>query len=166
MAPFKHFLLALLATGSAAAAPAAQDADIAHHRPGHPGGPPHNPSVCHPRKDRLRKSWHTLTNAQKKAYINAELCLMSKPSTSGLRGARTMFDDFQSAHVSMTEIVHYAGQFLPYHRLFVWAHEQALERECGYKGGQPYWDEAFDAGSFTTSVLHQRPPRSRLWLRR
>ncbi|KAK0620901.1 hypothetical protein B0T14DRAFT_405614, partial [Immersiella caudata] len=99
-----------------------------------------------------RKSWHSLTNAQKTAYLDAELCLMSKPS-NGLRGARTLFDDFQSTHISMAEIVHFAGQFLPYHRLFVWAHEQALERECGYKGGQPYWDETLDAGSFTTSAI-------------
>jgi len=35
----------------------------------------------------------------------------------------------------------------------VWAHEEALERECGYRGAQPYWDETLDAGAFTTSIL-------------
>ncbi|KAK0641977.1 hypothetical protein B0T16DRAFT_431564 [Cercophora newfieldiana] len=139
MAPLTRFLLSLLAAGSSLAVPVAQEVELA----GRPGGG----------GDRLRKSWHSLTNAQKKAYIDAELCLMSKPSTSGLRGARTRFDDFQSVHVSLTEIVHYAGQFLPWHRLFVWAHEQALEKECGYKGGQPYWDEPLDAGFFSTSVV-------------
>jgi len=96
---------------------------------------------------------HTLTNVEKKAYLDAELCLMNKPSKLHIRASRTIFDDFQAAHVLLTEIVHYAGQFLPYHRLFVWAHEEALRRECGYRGAQPYWNETIDAGSFSTSAL-------------
>lgn len=45
------------------------------------------------------------------------------------------------------------GQFLPFHRLFVWAHEQALQKECGYTGTQPYWEEQLDAGAFSKSIL-------------
>ena len=33
---------------------------------------------------------------------------MRKPTKLHLRGSRTILDDFQSAHASMTEIVHYA----------------------------------------------------------
>ncbi|KAK1751191.1 hypothetical protein QBC47DRAFT_85536 [Echria macrotheca] len=157
MAPLSHFLVSLLAAGAFALP---QDASVAG-RPG-PGGPPSPPPPppppppappCKPKDIRVRKAWHTLSNTEKKAYIDAELCLMSKPTRLHLRGARTIFDDFQSAHVSLTEIVHYAGQFLPYHRLFVWAHEEALRRECGYRGAQPYWNETQDAGSFSTSVV-------------
>ena len=32
---------------------------------------------------------------------------MSKPSTLGLRGSRTKFDDFQSAHALQSEIAHF-----------------------------------------------------------
>ncbi|KAK5652225.1 hypothetical protein OQA88_10722 [Cercophora sp. LCS_1] len=84
---------------------------------------------------------------------NATNNSVSKPTKLHLRGSRTIFDDFQSAHILQTEIVHHAGQFLPYHRLFVWAHEEALRRECGYRGAQPYWNETLDAGSFSASLL-------------
>ena len=90
---------------------------------------------------------------------------MTKPSKQHLRGSRTIFDDFQSAHALKTEIAHFVvcfrtstevpmraerasyltlptfptikGQFLPFHRLFLHAHEKALETECGYTDGQP-----------------------------
>ncbi len=50
---------------------------------------------------------YTLSDSEKKAYLDAELCLMSKPSTLGLRGSRTKFDDFQAAHVLQSEIAHF-----------------------------------------------------------
>jgi tyrosinase len=50
---------------------------------------------------------HTLTNTEKKAYIDAELCLMKKPSNLKLRGARTKFDELQSVHVLAAEIAHF-----------------------------------------------------------
>ncbi|KAK0631492.1 hypothetical protein B0T14DRAFT_532223 [Immersiella caudata] len=100
-----------------------------------------------------KESRHTLTNPEKKAYLDAELCLMSKPSVLGLRGSKTRFDDFQVAHALKTEIAHFVGQFLPFHRHFVAAHEQALRKECGYTGAQPYWEETRDAGAFSKSVV-------------
>jgi len=106
---------------------------------------------------KLRRSWHTLKDDEKKAYIDAELCLMSKPSELGLRGSRTRFDDFQVAHALKMEIAHFVGQFLPFHRLFLSAHEEALRNECGYAGAQPYWDEPLDAGHFSKSILLHNP---------
>jgi tyrosinase len=50
---------------------------------------------------------HTLSNTEKKAYLDAELCLMKTPGTLGLRGARTKFDEFQSIHVYQSEIAHF-----------------------------------------------------------
>src|SRR6266545_3137823 len=35
------------------------------------------------------------------------------------------------------------GQFLPWHRHFMKAYENALRNECGYKGAQPYVFFAF-----------------------
>ncbi|KAK4161064.1 hypothetical protein QBC43DRAFT_380935 [Cladorrhinum sp. PSN259] len=84
----------------------------------------------------VRKACHTLSRDEKMAYKDAELCLMSKPATLGL-----------------PEIAHSAGQFLPFHRLYVRAHEHALFQECGYTGAQPYWDETLDAGAFSQAII-------------
>jgi tyrosinase len=80
---------------------------------------------------------HKLTNAEKKAYLDAELCLMNTPAELDLRGARTVFDELQSIHVNIAQIAHFVGAFLPFHRYFMWAHEYKLETVCGYTGAQP-----------------------------
>lgn len=49
---------------------------------------------------------HTLADEEKKAYIDAELCLMGKEATLGLRGAVTKFDELQSVHVAQAELTH------------------------------------------------------------
>jgi tyrosinase len=36
-----------------------------------------------------------------------------------------------------------------WHRYYIWAYENALRTECGYKGYQPYWD----CKSYTSSVI-------------
>ncbi|KAK0737959.1 hypothetical protein B0T18DRAFT_335390 [Schizothecium vesticola] len=100
-----------------------------------------------------RKAWHKLTNAEKSAYINAELCLMKTPATLGLRGAKTRFDEFQSIHQLQAYSTHFVGSFLPFHRLMLHAHETALRNECGYIGYQPYWQEQLDAGKFSRASI-------------
>ncbi|KAK4112247.1 Di-copper centre-containing protein [Canariomyces notabilis] len=100
-----------------------------------------------------RRAWHTLSNADKLAYINAELCLMQKPARLGLPGAKTRFDELQAIHQLQAYATHFVGSFLPFHRLMMHAHESALRSECGYTGYQPYWHEQIDAGKFSRSVL-------------
>ena len=101
-----------------------------------------------------RKAWHVLTNAEKKAYLDAELCLMWKiPGKTGLAAAKSRFDDLIKTHQLQTSWVHNDGLFLPFHRLLMHAHETLLRNECGYTGAQPYWDEVHDAGKFTTSDI-------------
>ena len=36
--------------------------------------------------------------------------------------------------------IHLTGNFLGWHRYFLWTYEQALRNECHYKGHQPYWN--------------------------
>lgn len=84
-----------------------------------------------------RKAWHTLSAAEKRAYIDAELCLIKLPATLGLTGAKNRFEELQSAHQVQAAITHGVGAFLPFHRLHMYAHEQLLRSECGYKGAQP-----------------------------
>ena len=84
-----------------------------------------------------RRAWHTLSATEKKAYIDAELCLMKLPATLGLTGAKNRFEELQSSHQAQAGITHGVGAFLPFHRLHMYAHEQLLRNECGYKGAQP-----------------------------
>lgn len=62
---------------------------------------------CKPDKPKnQRKAWHTLSNKEKKDYIDAELCLMSKPATLGLPGATNRFEEMQSIHQAQGAIIH------------------------------------------------------------
>ncbi|GAB1316309.1 hypothetical protein MFIFM68171_06519 [Madurella fahalii] len=98
-----------------------------------------------------RRAWHTFTVEEKKAYIDADLCLMSLPATLGLNGTKNRFEELQAIHQVQSSITHGVGAFLPYHRLHMYAHEQVMRDECGYTGAQPYWDEVRDAGKFSQS---------------
>ncbi|KAK7744004.1 hypothetical protein SLS62_010365 [Diatrype stigma] len=97
---------------------------------------------------RVRKEWNSLIDEEKKAYIDAVKCLQSKPAltpASVAPGAKTRFDDFVATLINQTLTIHYTGNFLSWHRYFVWLYEQALREECGYQGTQPYWDWATTA---------------------
>ncbi|KAF2007260.1 Di-copper centre-containing protein [Amniculicola lignicola CBS 123094] len=98
----------------------------------------------------IRKEWGSLTNTQRKAYTDAVLCLQAKPPqtpTSLIPGARSRFDDWVGSHILRTPFIHYTGNFLAWHRYYIWTYEQALRNECGYTGYQPYWDWAKTAAT-------------------
>lgn len=84
----------------------------------------------------VRREWDSLTRDEKRAYIDAVLCLMHKPPISGdlVPGARSRFDDFFGTHINQTLSIHGTGNFLSWHRYFTWTYEQALRHECGYTG--------------------------------
>ncbi|KAK3354047.1 hypothetical protein B0T25DRAFT_608635 [Lasiosphaeria hispida] len=120
MAPLSRVFVSLLAAGTLASPVSMTDSpEILGARGG-------ALSTCKSSQAKVRKSWVTLSNVEKKAYL-------------------------------VGDIVHYAGQFLPYHRLFVWAHEQTLQLEYGYKSAQPYKIETLDSrciadGPFANSI--------------
>jgi len=92
---------------------------------------------------RVRRDWEHLTSPERKEYIRAVQCLRTLPAKSSpdfSAAARTRYDDFVALHVNKTIYVHGNGLFLTWHRYFVWAYEEALRNECGYKGYQPYWN--------------------------
>lgn len=81
-----------------------------------------------------------MSKPDRKAYIKAVQCLRTLPAKSDkswAAAAKTRFDDFVAIHVNQTMYIHGNGLFLTWHRYFVWAYEQALRNECGYKGYQP-----------------------------
>lgn len=101
----------------------------------------------------ITASRQALTRAERKSYIAAEKCLQSKPSKAKLEAAKSRFDDLVKAHQIPALAVHGSGNFLPFHRAFVNAHELLLRTECGYKGYQPYWAEEVDIGKIFQSEL-------------
>lgn len=111
---------------------------------------------CTKDKVLVRKEWGDLPAADRKAYIAAVLCLSQKPSKldqTKYPGAKTRYDDFVAIHIKNTMSIHGTGNFLSWHRYFTFAYENALRKECGYTGAQPYWDWGRWAASPETSPI-------------
>jgi tyrosinase len=84
-----------------------------------------------------------MSTTERKAYISAVQCMFSSPSKSDparVPGARTRYDDFVGQHINQTLFIHGTGNFLSWHRYYIYAYEKALRDECGYTGYQPYWN--------------------------
>lgn len=95
---------------------------------------------------------HKLSDDEKIAYIDAERCLMkAEPKT--FDWAQNRWDEIAYTHVVQSHVIHNVGAFLPWHRLFMRAHEYLLQTECGYTGAQPYWDETLDVDDLAGSVV-------------
>ncbi|KAI8625303.1 Di-copper centre-containing protein [Xylariaceae sp. FL1651] len=101
------------------------------------------PGSCNLFNAHVRRDWAAFSSDQKKEYISAVKCLMGKPSIADplfAPGAKTRYDDFVAVHINQTLSIHGTGNFLTWHRYFVYAYETALRNECGYTGYQPYWN--------------------------
>ncbi|KAI6836173.1 tyrosinase central domain-containing protein [Hortaea werneckii] len=96
--------------------------------------------TCSTETANVRKEWNTLSEGEKKEYIDAVLCLQSKPAISGAiaPGAKSRYDDFVATHINQTLTIHGTANFLTWHRYFVKTYETALRTECNYTGYQPY----------------------------
>ncbi|KAF1935366.1 Di-copper centre-containing protein [Clathrospora elynae] len=92
-----------------------------------------------------RQEWRQLSLQQRKSYIDAVLCLTKKAAKSGVAGAVHRYDDYVAVHSSQTPNIHWVGHFILWHRYFTATFEKALREDCGYTGGQPYWDWSLDA---------------------
>ncbi|KAL7271294.1 hypothetical protein RUND412_005961 [Rhizina undulata] len=94
-------------------------------------------SRCH--KPPIRQEWRFMSTHKKKKYLAAVVCLANKPAitTAENPGAVSRFDDFNGVHSTQTPIIHWVGQFLPWHRYMLATYEKALREVCGYTGAQP-----------------------------
>ncbi|KAF2998496.1 hypothetical protein E8E13_003549 [Curvularia kusanoi] len=97
-----------------------------------------------------RVEWRTLGADVQQQYIDAVLCLKTKPSGIGLNTTR--YDDFAYVHTNLNQIIHTVAMFLPWHRLFVKIYEESL-RSCGYTGSMPYWDWTLDTANVPDSPI-------------
>lgn len=50
---------------------------------------------------------NVLTDHEKKAYIDAELCLINAPPRGGTPGARNRFEELQYLHIIQTPYIHF-----------------------------------------------------------
>ncbi|KAJ5058020.1 hypothetical protein J3E72DRAFT_441488 [Bipolaris maydis] len=96
-----------------------------------------------------RIEWRKLEPAQQKGYIDAVLCLKTKPSRIGLK---SLFDDFPHIHFQLAGSIHNQATFLPWHRYFTKCYFDALG-ECGYSGPGTYWDWTLDHDSLLASPV-------------
>ncbi|KAL1620945.1 hypothetical protein SLS54_005877 [Diplodia seriata] len=94
-----------------------------------------------------------LSDTEKAAYIDAELCLMSSPTKLDIEGAENRWDELMYSHIVQSNIIHDVGAFLPWHRLYMRAHELLLQTECNYTGAQPYWEESLDVTALNASSV-------------
>jgi len=106
--------------------------------------------------------------------IDAVKCLDALPHTPSLtptynttfakippiNTSASYFDDWVYVHMDLNKIIHFTGQFLPWHRAYVKDFETALQEKCGYKGTQPYWDWTLDASNFENSTFWDPDPDS------
>jgi len=68
----------------------------------------HPAATCNTTSGYVRQEWSALSSAQKTAYIDAVLCLQSKPAKSGslAPGAKSRYDDFVGTHINQTLTIH------------------------------------------------------------
>ncbi|KAH9905243.1 hypothetical protein F4778DRAFT_729142 [Xylariomycetidae sp. FL2044] len=100
-----------------------------------------------------RIAWQDMPDDGKASYIAAQQCVMESPAKlDKVPGAKTRWDELVGLHQILSLQIHSTGNFLPFHRYFLHAHE-FLMNECGYDGGLPYWDEPRDAGKFAVSSV-------------
>jgi len=109
-----------------------------------PFGKPVAGSKCQTFK--TRKEWRTLTIDERKAYISAIQCLMKLPAkTKNSPLSKSRYDDFTASHILESMGIHSNGPFHAWHRHFLWLFEDALVKECNFKGAHPYWDWTLDS---------------------
>lgn len=99
----------------------------------------------------IRKEWRALKTSEKSAYIAAVKCLTKLPAISGITGTINRYDDFHAVHNNQTPNIHWVGHFILWHRYLTAAYEAALRDECGWTGGQPYWDWSLDVDTKNSS---------------
>ncbi|KAI6626321.1 hypothetical protein MCOR08_007232 [Pyricularia oryzae] len=100
-----------------------------------------NSNGCTLENAAVRKEWSDLSVPEREEYIAAVLCLMKRPSQAPkdeFPGALNRFDDFVAFHMTQAGPLHGPTNLFAAHRYFIWAYENALREECGYKGYQPY----------------------------
>jgi tyrosinase len=103
------------------------------------------------------KNRRSLTVNERQQYIKSVKCLLAKAPISkrSYPAVTNRYEDFVALHANATNDglglyrniglnifgsehgVHWNHELLPWHRYMIWAYENTLRDECGYRGTQP-----------------------------
>jgi len=114
---------------------------------------------------RVRKEWRAFSTYEKAEWIHAVNCLSHMPHDPSLapsvdpsvslippvNASGSYYDDLVYIHMDLNTRIHFTGQFLPWHRWYVYVFEESLKNKCGYTGVSPYWNWTIDAPDFYES---------------
>jgi len=135
----------------------------------------YRPRAC--TKPAVRREWRAFSASEKAEWIRAVNCLSRLPHDPSLtpsvdpsvshmppvNASGSYYDDLVYMHMDLNTRIHFTGQFLPWHRWYVYVFEQSLKNKCGYTGVSPYWDWRIDAPDFhESSFWKDRDPKSGL----
>ncbi|KAI0277803.1 hypothetical protein BGY98DRAFT_1176911 [Russula aff. rugulosa BPL654] len=113
----------------------------------------------------VRKEWRAFSTNEKAEWIRAVNCLSHLPHDPALapsvdpsislipavNTSSSYYDDLVYIHMDLNTRIHFTGQFLPWHRWYLYVFEQSLKYRCGYNGVSPYWNWSIDAPDFFES---------------
>lgn len=102
---------------------------------------------------KVRTEWHDTSDTVKQNFVNGVKCLLAAPSKGNYAGSKNRYEDFVQVHQTVTDNVHNNRKFIVWHRAFLWAFEQVLQDECGFKDPLPWFDETKFAGKFSQSSI-------------
>ena len=103
-------------------------------------------------KQTVRREWRTISSDEKQSYIDAVKCLMKVPSAATTH-TKSLHDDFSHVHNHQGSASHGSAMFLPWHRYFIQAYEDALHHQCHYTAGLVYWDWTMDWENLTQAPV-------------
>ncbi|KAH7029108.1 uncharacterized protein B0I36DRAFT_384684 [Microdochium trichocladiopsis] len=101
----------------------------------------------------VRVEWRNMADADKLSFIKAIGCLWDAPAQGLAPPATNRYEELVWVHQQMTNTIHNAGIFLPWHRYYLWTFSRLLREECGYAAPLPWWNEVADSGNFAASGL-------------
>ncbi|KAK4196119.1 hypothetical protein QBC40DRAFT_287894 [Triangularia verruculosa] len=112
--------------------------------------------TCKPSNVKYRREWRSISKADRRKFIAAVKCIMTKPSSlppGEVPGAKSLYDDIVWAHARRSGLVHNSATFLLFHRYYLYTYEEELAK-CGWTSGLPYWEWGLDiAGPHLSPVF-------------
>lgn len=109
----------------------------------------------------VRPEWSQMSKKHRKEYVSALQCMINKPSTVNETQINSHYEDFWYTHQFPGQAIHFVGQFLPWHREYVYTYHQSL-KDCGYTGEMPFWAWDWNADDIFKSSIFDSDPESGL----
>ncbi|CAE6452597.1 unnamed protein product [Rhizoctonia solani] len=121
-------------------------------------------------KPAVRREWRTLSNGDKKAWIDALKCVGNLPHSDSLYKTRlsggiplinetsSHYDDWTYAHIDTYTKSQVTALFFPWHRWYLDAFERVMKTRCNFNGTMPYWNWSLDVADLSKSPIFDPDP--------